>query len=165
MRVKIDGSNRWLTKEREEIPVITMADYHLLAAVHMMERNRLEKITEAKRRLNFEKSNGVISVMFSDSLPIQGAVHPVTGEFVEVDDPNDAEDIERIITAVYSNMPRRYYELVAEGIHRGIIFRGPSEVERVIKVEEKIVNKIIYRNRKPNAKKTKRGKGRRAARS
>lgn len=151
MRVKIDGTNRWLTREREEIPVITMADSHLLAAVHMMERNRLEKITEAKRRFNYEKENGVISILVDET----------SGEIFG---EGDEDECMRVIQAVYSKMSSRYYELVAEGIHRGIVFRGPSEVERVVKVEEKEVIKyktrIVYRPRKSHGKKAKRSKSR-----
>jgi hypothetical protein len=57
MRVKVPV---WRTAEGVELPIDGMADLHLLSAIHLIERQHLQKLTEVKERyqgLNFMDRN------------------------------------------------------------------------------------------------------------
>jgi hypothetical protein len=149
MRVRVDANNKWIMKEGEEVPVIMMADSHLVCAIHLMERNRVDRLKELERRVQEAEEAGI--VVFPD-----GDVIMADNEEIE-----SARDQYEQLRESYKRPTHRYYSLVAEAIHRGLICRGPCEVERVVGIEEKQIVKIVYRD-KPKGRKN--GKGKKVSR-
>ena len=44
----------WTTKERQQIPIKKMASSHLLAAIHMIEKKRFERMVDTATRIESE---------------------------------------------------------------------------------------------------------------
>lgn len=70
MHQRLKVSNVWRTAEGVDIPVSKMASSHLLAAIHLIERGRYQRVTDAAMRQGEEPLNDEL-VGFYLEWPIQ----------------------------------------------------------------------------------------------